>query len=78
VADRADCYDSNEDRTVSVDVREWCLEWDDDPRMRIALCGYDGEHDMPDTWDCVAWKARGGYGSQSQQHDNPNARRERI
>ena len=25
-----------------------------------------------------AWKASGGYGSQSSQHDNPNAKRERI
>ena len=78
VADRSDCYGDTDDRLVSADVRKWCLEWGDDPRMRIALCGYEGEHDMPESWDCVAWKARGGYGSQSKQHENPNAHRERI
>ncbi|MDE2105962.1 MAG: DNA adenine methylase [Patescibacteria group bacterium] len=59
-------------------VREWAIEHGDDKRMRIALCGYEGEHEMPDSWECVAWKARGGYGSQSTRHDNPNAKRERI
>jgi DNA adenine methylase len=78
IDDRADCYDSTEDRTVSANVREWCLERGDDPLLRIALCGYEGEHQMPDTWDYVAWKARGGYASQSTKHDNPNAKRERI
>ena len=50
----------------------------DSPLLRIALCGYEGEHDMPASWECVAWKAAGGYGGQSQDHDNPNAKRERI
>lgn len=59
-------------------VREWAIEHGDDPRFRIALCGYEGEHVMPKSWECMAWKARGGYGSQSTRHDNPNARRERV
>ncbi len=75
--DRA-CYGVTDSLSVSADVRKWCLEWGDDPRMRIALCGYEGEHAMPDTWECFAWKARGGYASHSKQHDNLNARRERI
>ena len=49
-----------------------------DARLRIALCGYAGEHAMPASWAEWAWKAAGGYGSQSSRHDNPNARRERI
>jgi len=49
----------------------------DDPRMRIALCGYEGEHKMPDSWTCHAWKARGGYGSQSAD-GNENPHKERI
>lgn len=77
VEDRADCYDATEDRKVSAKAREWCLEWQDDPRMRIALCGYEGEHEMPDSWECYAWKARGGYGSQSE-NGNDNPHRERI
>lgn len=68
---------SKDSLSVAHDVREWAIQWGDHPEMRIALCGYEGEHEMPGSWDCVAWKAKGGYGSQGDG-DNPNARRERI
>lgn len=61
---------------VSSAVRAWALEHGDDPRLRIALCGYEGEHDMPG-WTVHAWKAHGGYANQSEG-ENQNARRERI
>jgi len=51
----------HEDLSVAHDVREWAIERGRDPMMRIALCGYDGEHRMPDDWKCVHWKANGGY-----------------
>ena len=60
------------------DVRRWAIANGDNPLLRIALCGYEGEHDMPSSWECVPWKANGGYGGQSKDHDNPNAKRERI
>lgn len=63
---------------VSTQVREWAVEHGNDPLFRIALCGYDGEHNMPGTWECVAWKAAGGYGSQGEGAGRANARRERI
>ena len=63
---------------VSQDVAKWAIENGDNPLMRIALCGYEGEHVMPASWECVPWKAKGGYGGQSQDHNNPNAKRERI
>jgi len=61
--------------TVSAEVREWALEHGDDERLRIVLCGYEGEHAMPATWECVAWKAAGGYGNQT---GNRNAHLERL
>ena len=64
--------------SVAHDVREWAIANGDNPMLRIALCGYEGEHVMPPDWECVPWKAKGGYGGQSQEHDNPNAKRERI
>jgi DNA adenine methylase len=76
-ADRSEVY-SVDDTQVAHAVREWAIERGDDPRMRIALCGYEGEHVMPDSWECVAWKARGGYGSQSDKRGRANAERERI
>lgn len=61
---------------VSKDVREWAIANGDEPLLRIALCGYDGEHEMPDSWECVKWHAQGGYGSQNP--DNHNKERERV
>ncbi len=63
---------------VSTAVRDWAIEAGARPDMRIALCGYDGEHDMPSTWTVHAWKAKGGYGSQREDGSNENAARERI
>ena len=73
----ADLYavDSGE---VANDVRRWAIENGGNPELRIALCGYEGEHAMPESWECVAWKARGGYGSQGTGSGRENAGRERI
>jgi hypothetical protein len=52
-----------DDLQVAVEVRKWAIENGDDPRLRIALCGYEGEHDefMPSNWTKVNWKTQGGY-----------------
>lgn len=71
---RERCY--SEDHDISADVRAWALAHGDDPKFRIALCGYDGEHEMPATWECVPWKAHGGY-SRSER-GVANRSRERI
>ena len=63
---------------LSADVRAWAIEHGDDPRFRIVLCGYEGEHAMPKGWRAVAWKARGGYGGQRKDGVNENAARERL
>jgi DNA adenine methylase len=64
--------------SVAHDVRDWAVANGDNPKMRISLCGYEGEHEMPATWECLEWKAHGGLAAQSKKHDNPNAKRERI
>ena len=63
---------------IATAVRDYCIERGDDPNMRIALCGYEGEHTMPENWDCIPWKAKGGYGSQGEGAGKANAHRERI
>lgn len=63
---------------VSADVAKWAIANGDNPKMRIVLCGYEGEHQMPKSWDCVPWKAHGGYGSQGDGAGRENAHRERI
>ena len=67
-------YDDNED--VRGDVYDYAIEHGEE--MRIAVCGYDGEYIFPDDWDCVAWKANGGYGGQSDRRGRENCKRERI
>jgi DNA adenine methylase len=63
-------------RSLSEQVREWAIDHGENPKMRIALCGLEGEHEMPDTWSCVPWKAQGGYAAAAGNHEN--AKRERI
>ncbi len=44
---------------VSGVVRAWALENGDNPALRIALCGWEGEHEMPPTWTKARWKSNG-------------------
>lgn len=77
-ADRqADLY-GMDSLSVAHDVREWAIANGDNPLLRIALCGYEGEHVMPDGWSAYAWKAPGGFGSQGNGSGRANAARERI
>lgn len=71
---RERCY--SEDHDISAEVCEWAIANGDNPEMRIALCGYEGEHKLPETWSCVKWKAHGGY-SRSER-GRANRSRERI
>jgi hypothetical protein len=71
------CYEEDS-LSVAHDVREWAIERGNDPRLRIALCGYEGEHAMPDDWECLMWKATGGYGRLGNGKAKINLHRERI
>ena len=68
---------SVDDGSVAHDVRKWAVEWGKHPKLRIALCGYEGI-DMPSDWLVYEWKAAGGYGSQGEGTGRENAYRERI
>ena len=75
----AQLYSTESD--VAADVRQWCLENGDNPLLRIALCGYSGEgHEALEQhgWHAHAWKANGGYGSQSKGRGRANKHREVI
>jgi hypothetical protein len=62
---------------IARDVAAWAREQADRPDLRIVLCGYEGEHEMPG-WRVYRWKAKGGYGSQGQGRGRANARRETL
>ncbi len=77
VTDRSDCY-AHETRGLAAEILEYCKAEQDNHKMRIALCGYDGEYDLPG-WDRVKWEAHGGYARLATTKPmNENARRERI
>lgn len=70
---------AHHDNDLSEAVRRWAIENGDNPLLRICLAGYEGEHEMPDTWEKVAWKAAGGYGSQrADGTGSDNSKRERL
>jgi hypothetical protein len=77
-ADRQEDLYSVDSSTVAHDVRKWAIANGDNPLLRIALCGYQGEHELPEGWTCLKWKARGGYGSQGDTRGRENASKERI
>lgn len=78
-AKRSDVY-SHECFDVAANVREWCAANGANKSLRIALCGYDGEHNELEAlgWRVYTWKANGGYGNQSEGDARENATKERI
>ena len=65
----------------AADVLAWCRENGDNPLLRIALCGYEVEHDVlaaEHGWSVFAWKAHGGYAHVGNGRGKANAHRERI
>lgn len=64
---------------ISHDVRKWCIENGHNPLMKIALCGYEGEHKMPNDWTVIEWESRGTInGAKNQTDAKENAKKERI
>lgn len=79
-AKRDNALYSVEDLAVAHSVREWCLERGDDPKLRAALCGYEGEHDALEAagWSAFAWETADGMARGRDAGGLANARRERI
>lgn len=77
-ADRDPDLYNEEDLEIAHDVREWAIENGTNKLLRIALCGYENEHQMPEGWTCVAWKTNGGYGNQVGNKGKENSAKERI
>jgi hypothetical protein len=65
---------------VAGDVREWCLENGDNSQMRIALCGYEGEHGELESngWTVLEWKRSEGYGGAGNGKAKENSEKERV
>lgn len=74
----SDALYSHHGAEASREVREWAIEHGDDPQLRIALCGYEGEHAMPASWSVEEWTAQGGYSVRAKANGRRNRERERI
>lgn len=55
------------DDDVAAAVREWALANGDNPNLRIALCGFEGEHEMPRSWTKVQWRSKGSTKNHDQE-----------
>lgn len=64
-------------RGIAQDIAEWCRDNGNDSRLRICLCGHDGDYDLPG-WEQVPWKGRGGYGNQGGDDADDNRHREML
>ncbi len=54
-----------QDENIFSEVCRWAIDNGDNPRMRIVLCGYDGNHGIPDTWQTYSWETNGGMANQA-------------
>ena len=74
---REEVYNTDaEHGDVSTAVREWAIANGDNPRYRIVLAGYEGEHDLPG-WRVVAWRAGASYKTH-RGDQNGNRFKERL
>jgi DNA adenine methylase len=72
---------SEENLTVAHDVRNWCLTNGDHPNLRIALCGFNGEHEELEKhgWTVSTWDAEVKYAGLAGETTRKDAgKRERI
>ena len=62
------------------DVLAWCAVNGDNPKLRIVLAGYEGEHNDLEAlgWTTQAWKASGGYGGGKGGRGDENSHKERL
>lgn len=69
-----------EDKDIFSEVVKWAIENGDNPKMRIVLCGYDGDHGIPDTWNQFHWTTNGGMANQAlgESKGKDNSKKETI
>lgn len=62
------------------DVCEWALINSNNPKMRIAVCGYEGDFEFPADWTIFNWSTTGGFSSlaKDKQRGKDNSKKETI
>jgi hypothetical protein len=68
----------NDDANTFINVVKWAIDNGNNNKLRIALCGYDGDYGFPDTWEKYHWKANGGMANLGNARGKQNAKKEVI
>ena len=73
-------YQEGGDKSISKEVREWALEIGQRKNIRVALCGYEGEHPgmVEAGWEEFSWKSAGGFSLLADNEARDNREKERI
>ena len=50
-------YSNEHSEGINEEIFDFCMKYGDDPRVRIALAGYEGEYEFPPSWRVIKWKA---------------------
>jgi len=74
--EQQDVYSINSnDGSMTAEIMSFCMANQDDPDMRIALCGLEGEYNLPG-WQVMPWT--GNIGMAKEKKGNVNRHMERI
>lgn len=75
----------NDTPEIYEEVCEWAVKNGNNKKLRIALCGYDGDFKFPSSWESYSWSTGGGisniYNKSSKVLDRDgqsNSKKERI
>ena len=66
------------DEDVFQEVCRWAEDNGDNAKLRIAVCGYEGDYNFSDSWQKHNWKAEGGMSALGDSRGKDNAKRETI
>lgn len=69
---------AEDDGNVAVRARELAIELGNDPEVRVAFCGWEGEHVFPESWEKFEWDSGGGLSRANGGKNAGNGKLERI
>lgn len=69
-------YQSDQD--IFKEVCQWAIENGDNPKLRIAVCGYENDFQFPDNWNTYHWQTGGGMSGLGNNQGKINVKRETV
>lgn len=67
-----------EDNDIFHEVLNWAIDNGNNPRLRIALCGYQENQVFPEGWITYSWETNGGMAALGNGQGKDNAKKEVI